>query len=443
MFKRTLTFLLLAGSASLVFSQEISQKSDELLEAFAGLNKFNGTVLIYQNDNILLEKGYGFKDVESKTLNNSNTIFQIGSITKQFTAMVILKLLERNQLSLSDKLSKYYPDFPKGDSITLEHLLTHTSGIFNYTDDASFMSTEVTKPANEQKILALFKDKDLQFSPGSNWAYSNSGYSLLGYIIEKVTETPYEEVVRKFIFAPLEMKNSGFDFAGLVHKEKATGYNNPEQKSIVVDSSVSYAGGAIYSTVWDLLKWHNALQTNKLIANTLLEKAYTPYMNNYGYGVTIDSVFNKRRIAHGGGIFGFTSYITRVPEDNVCIVVLNNINNRHLADISNRLLAIIYGKAYEIPAPRQEIELGTDILQRYIGIYEVRPDFSITVTLEDGRLIAQPSGQRKSPLFAMTENRFFLKDVEVEVEFLSDKTTGIDKLVFYQNGKATAGKKIK
>ncbi len=443
MLKRTLTFLLLAGSTSLVFSQGIPQKSDELLEAFARLNKFNGTALIYQNGKILLEKGYGFKDVENKTLNDSNTIFQIGSITKQFTAVVILKLLERNQLSLSDRLSKYYPDFPKGDSITIEHLLTHTSGIFNYTNDASFMSTEVTNPASEQKILALFKDKDLQFSPGTNWAYSNSGYSLLGYIIEKVTDTPYEEVVRKFIFAPLEMKDSGFDFAGLVHKEKATGYDNLEQKSVVVDSSVSYAGGAIYSIVWDLLKWHNALQANKLIANSLLEKAYTPYMNNYGYGVTIDSVFNKRRVSHSGGIFGFSSYITRVPEDDVCIVVLNNINNRHLADISNRLLAITYGEAYEIPAPRQEIKLGTDILQKYVGIYEVRPDFSITVTLEDGRLMGQPSGQRKSPLFAVKENRFFLKDVEVEVEFLSDKIAGINELVFYQNGKVTSGKKVK
>ena len=153
-----------------------------------------------------------------------NSIFQIGSITKQFTATVILKLQEENKLKVTDKLSQYFPDYPKGDSITIEQLLTHTSGIYSYTSDHVFMQHEVSKPADRQKMMALFKDKPLQFSPGTKWEYSNSAYSLLGYIIEDVAKMPYEQAVRKYIFSPVKMDHSGFDFTHLANINKATGY---------------------------------------------------------------------------------------------------------------------------------------------------------------------------------------------------------------------------
>ncbi|MEO8112698.1 MAG: serine hydrolase domain-containing protein, partial [Ginsengibacter sp.] len=194
------------------FAQDTGSKLDTLISAYAKLDKFNGAALVAKGGTILLDKGYGYRNSNDKVLNSEQTIFQLGSITKQFTSAVILKLQEEKKLSVSDKLSKYFPNYPKGDSITIQQLLTHTSGIFNYTNDENFMANEITKPATREKMMALFQDKPLDFSPGTSWNYSNSGYSLLGYIIEAVTKKSYEQAVRRYIFAPLHMTHSGFDF---------------------------------------------------------------------------------------------------------------------------------------------------------------------------------------------------------------------------------------
>ena len=162
------------------FAQDTSNKLDTLINAYAKLYRFNGAALVSKNGAILLNKGYGYRNAADKVLNNEQTIFQLGSITKQFTSAVILKLQEEKKLNVSDKISKYFPGFPKGDSITIEQLLTHTSGIYNYTNDHKFMANEVTKPTNREKMMALFKDKPLDFSPGTGWNYSNSGYSHAG-----------------------------------------------------------------------------------------------------------------------------------------------------------------------------------------------------------------------------------------------------------------------
>ncbi|HEY1056969.1 MAG TPA: serine hydrolase domain-containing protein, partial [Emticicia sp.] len=215
---------LMAGLLSKVSAQNVSQKLDELMSAYAKNKEFNGTVLVAQQGKILLEKGYGFQNLEKQLNNTPFTLYPIASITKTFTATLILKLAERKQLSVQDKLSKYFPYYPKGDSITIENLLTHTSGIFNYTEDNDFMYNESGKHATEQRILSLFKDKPLDFSPGTGWNYSNSGYGLLGYIIEKVTQMSYYSAVRKYLFEPAGMVNSGFDFVGLPTGRKATGY---------------------------------------------------------------------------------------------------------------------------------------------------------------------------------------------------------------------------
>jgi CubicO group peptidase (beta-lactamase class C family) len=262
------------------FSFAQGDKLDALIDAYARLYKFNGSALVAKNGTILLNKGYGFRNAADKVANNEQTIFQLGSITKQFTSAVILKLQEEKKLSVSDKLSKYFPGYPKGDSITIEQLLTHTSGIYSYTNDPNFMANEVTKPANREMMMALFRDKPFDFSPGTSWNYSNSGYSLLGYIIEAVTKKPYEQAVRKYIFTPLHMTHSGFDFTHLKNKEKATGYFELNDKETIaapiVDSSVSYSAGAIYSTTGDLYLWHKALQKNKILSKAQQEKAYTP-----------------------------------------------------------------------------------------------------------------------------------------------------------------------
>lgn len=420
---------------------------DTLINAYAKLYKFNGSVLVAKKGIVLLNKGYGYRNAADKGGNNEQTIFQLGSITKQFTSAVILKLQEEKKLSVSDKLSKYFPGFPKGDSITIEQLLTHTSGIYNYTNDRNFMTNEVTKPTNRETIMALFENKPLDFSPGTSWSYSNSGYSMLGYIIEEVTKKPYEQAVRKYIFTPLQMTHSGFDFTHLKNNEKATGYFNLNDKETVaapvVDSTVSFSAGAIYSTTGDLYRWHKALQKNSILSKVQQEKAYTPVKNNYGYGWIIDSTEGKRRVSHGGGIHGFTTNIARVPEDDICVILLSNASNTTLQDITKTIFAILYGKEYELPKERTAIKLSEEKLKEYEGEYEINKDLHVIISLKNGELIAAPTGQPTTMLYVEKEDFLFIKSPDIQLEFTRNDKKVIDGFILHQNDAKIPCKKIK
>ncbi len=435
------------GIAHLSFAQQEVNKLDTLISAYAKLYKFNGSALVAKNGTILLNKGYGYRNAADKVLNNEQTIFQLGSITKQFTSAVILKLQEEKKLTVSDKLSKYFPNYPKGDSITIEQLLTHTSGIYNYTNDENFMANEITKPATREKMMALFKDKPLDFSPGTGWNYSNSGYSLLGYIIEAVTKKPYDQAVRKYIFTPLQMTHSGFDFAHLKSSDKATGYFKLDDKETVaapvVDSSISFSAGAIYSTTGDLYLWHKALENNTILSKAQQEKAYTPVKNNYGYGWGIDSVEGKRRVGHSGGIPGFSTNIARVPEDDICIVLLSNASDGTLHDITTSIFAILYNKAYELPKERTVIKVPEEILKQYEGEYEIKPGFDVIISVKDGELMAAPTGQPTNILYAEKQDFFFMKSQDIEIEFTRNDKKEVDGFILNQGGAKITCKKIK
>ena len=440
-------FVLIAVLFIVHFSFAQSDKLDALIAAYAKLYKFNGSVLVAKNGTILLNKGYGYRNAADKVANNEQTIFQLGSITKQFTSAVILKLQEEKKLSVSDKLSKYFPGYPKGDSVTIEQLLTHTSGIYSYTNDPTFMVNEVAKPATREKMMALFRDKPFDFSPGTSWNYSNSGYSLLGYIIEAVTKKPYEQAVRKYIFTPLGMTHSGFDFTHLKSKEKAIGYFKLNDKEAVaapiVDSSVSFSAGAIYSTIGDLYLWHKALEKNKILSKAQQEKAYTPVKNKYGYGWGIDSIEGKRKVSHSGGIHGFTTIISRVPEDDICIVLLSNASDPTLGEITKSIFAILYGKDYELPKLRTEIKLPEEKLKEYEGEYEINKDLHVIISLKDGELVATPTGQKMEILYAEKEDFLFVKSQDIQLEFTRNEKKEIDGFILHQGDAKMPCKKIK
>lgn len=438
----TVLFILISTHA-----QDAGSKIDSLITVYARLNQFNGTALVAKKGTILLNKGYGYRNATGKIANDEQSIFQLGSITKQFTAAVILKLQEEKKLSVSDKLSQFFPAYPKGDSITIEQLLTHTSGIYSYTNDENFMSTEVAKPHSREQMMALFKDKPLDFSPGSGWNYSNSGYSLLGYIIEAVTKTAYETAVRKYIFTPLQMTHSGFDFTHLKHPNKTTGYFKLEagnaQEAPIVDSSVAYAAGSIYSTTGDLNLWHRALMQNSVLSKTQQEKAYTPVKNKYGYGWVIDSIEGKRRVGHGGGIHGFITNESRVPEDDIDIVLLSNASDRSLEKITAGIYAILYNKPYQLPKERMAIQLPSTTLQQYAGEYEIRPDLHVTITVRNNALVALPANQSEKILFPEKEDFFFQKDEDVQVEFTRSTGKAVDGFILHQGGRQMQCKKVK
>jgi CubicO group peptidase (beta-lactamase class C family) len=440
--------LQLAGIGFTACGQSEADKINELVTAYARQYKFNGTVLVVNKGKVVFSKGYGFKNVQDSTYNDVNTIYQLGSVTKQFTAAIILQLQEQKKLSVQDKLSKYFPDYPQGDKITIENLLTHTSGIFNYTNNREFMSSgAATKPSTEEKMVALFKDQPLDFEPGSKWSYSNSGYSLLGYIIEKVTGQPYEWVVRERIFNPLHMTHSGFDFTHLASRDKAQGYTTYTETlrlpGAIVDSSVSYAAGAIYSTVNDLWEWHKGLMANKIIKAASQDKAYTPFRNHYGYGWAIDSVLGKRILSHGGGIFGFNTNIARITADDVCVVLLANMNTGALDNINKGVLSILYNQPYEVPKEKVVIKVDSAILQQYVGEYQLSPTFTIAIRLVNGALKGKATGQPEFDMYAEKENKFFLKIVEASAEFMKGADGKVDTMIWTQGGRDTPAKKIK
>ena len=428
-------------------AQSDADKINELMTVYTKQYKFNGTVLVVNKGKVVFSKGYGFKNAKDTTYDDINTIYQLGSVTKQFTAAIILQLQEQKKLSVQDKVSKFFPDYPQGDKITIEHLLTHTSGIYNYTNDGRFMAGSATKPANRDMMMALFKDKPLDFEPGSKWSYSNSGYSLLGYIIEKVTGKPYEQEVRERIFKPLNMTHSGFDFTHLNNKDKATGYTTYTEgiklPAGIVDSSVSYAAGAIYSTVNDLWEWHKGLLSNKVLKAASQDKAYTPVKNHYGYGWTIDSLYSKRVLEHGGGIFGFNTNIARVTGDDLCIVILANMNTAAIGPINRSILAILYNQPYELPKEKVAIKVDTAVLQQYVGEYQLAPSFTITIRLDNGMLKGKATGQGEFEMYAEKENKFFLKIVEATAEFVKGGDGKIEKMIWVQGGRETPAPKIK
>ncbi|HTQ64746.1 MAG TPA: serine hydrolase domain-containing protein [Puia sp.] len=348
--KKLIFFFLSAIFVLQGVAQATNAKLDTLISAYAHQKAFNGTVLVAQKGKILFEKGYGYKNKSEGTFNDVNTIFQIGSITKQFTSTIILQLAEKKQLNLQDRLSKYFPDFPKGDSITIEHLLTHTSGIYNYTNDGDFMKKNSEKPISRDSLIARFKNKPLDFGPGTNWSYSNSGYILLGAIIEKVTGKSYFRVVRENIFRPLGMDHSGFDFTDLKSPDRAIGYSRDFSMAVgIVDSSVSFAAGSIYSTVGDLYKWDRALYTGAVVSRASLEKAFTEYKSSYGYGWFIRDAFGKKTVGHPGGITGFSSFMMRVPEDETFVILLSNCPSPALAKIDFAIDALLNGQEPELP----------------------------------------------------------------------------------------------
>ena len=442
--------LLSIFGCSIVISGLSQTKPEEINEVLKAYNKqrlFNGTALVARQGRILLEKGYGYKDIGSNSPNDSNTVFQIGSLTKQITAVIILQLQEQLKLSVSDPVSKYIPGYPEGDSITLEHLLTHTSGIFNYTKNESFMNEQAIKPVRLEALIDLFRNKPLAFTPGEKFSYSNSGYILLGYIIEKITGKSYFEIVRNNIFQPLGMTHSGFDFKGLKSRDKATGYlslpRHITKPAPIVDSTVSFSAGGIYSTVGDLYKWDRALYTEKMVSRASLEKAFSPYKSNYGYGWVIDTTFDKKALMHEGGIVGFESFIARVPEDEICILLLDNEGSVALPKIAESIDAILNDQPYDFPRERKEIEVDANLLRQYTGDYELSPGFILSIGLENGQLTAQVAGQEKTILFAERDDFFYLKLTDFQVEFIKGPEGRVERLNLYQGGQKLPAIKIR
>lgn len=448
--RRIIAFLSSALFLQILFftactTQNLDSKVDEYISAHMKMKKFSGSILIAQKGKILLSKGYGMANYELDVPNTPQTKFLLGSITKQFTSMAIIQLQEKSLLSVDDPLKKYIPDYPDGEKITIHHLLTHTSGIPNFTSFPEYMKTMMLSSPVE-KTIERFKNKKLEFTPGEKHKYSNSGYILLSYIIEKTSQKSYETYLEENIFHPLNMANTGYGHNQSIIKNRAAGYSlgdNDIVNASYIDMSIPHGAGALYSTVEDLYLWDRALYTEKLVSKSSLDKLFTPYKSNYGYGWGISRLFKRKRISHGGGINGFRTDISRYPDDDVCIIVLSNFEYSSTGKISQDLAAIVFGEKYELPKERKVVKIDPKIYDAYVGQYELEPDFIISITKENDRLFAQATGQPKAEIYPESETKFFLKVVDVQITFVKNEKGEITQLILHQAGEDQPAKKIK
>lgn len=328
---------------------------DSYLNHLVSTGVLSGSALVEENG-MLFSKGYNLADVAARIPNTPQTRFRIGSNTKQFTAMAILILQDRGKLHIQDHICRYISACPTDwEPITIEQLLTHSSGIPDYTNFPDFVSTW-TQPTTPEALIARFKDMPLDFTPGSVFRYSNSGYVLLGYIIERVSGESYATFLHENIFVPLKLKNTGYDTTYPALPQHATGYYADRSKPDPYDMSVLYAAGALYSTVEDLYLWDSALLAGKLVSKQALNAMFTLHIpcppsgpggcllstdKGYGYGWFIGSEPQGRLIYHVGRIDGFVTFNGFFPDRHLIVVVLSNWETTNVLKIGLTLASMV------------------------------------------------------------------------------------------------------
>lgn len=420
-------------------------KVDSLLQVYANKNMFTGSVLIAKDGKILLSKGYGMANYSDQVPNTPHTKFKLASVSKQFTALAIVMLQEKGKLSVADKLSKYIPDYPKGDSITIHHLLTHTSGIPDFTSLPVFDSI-MTRTLTLEQEINLFKYKSLDFKPGSKFSYSNSGYLLLSYIIERSSGKKFGAFMKENIFDPVGMKNTGLYDNREVLQHVAQGYTEEGENLVnaqYIDMSIPSGAGALYSTVEDMYLWDRALYTEKLVSKTSMEQISTPFLDNYGYGWSIADFAKHKWMFHTGGIQGFATVMNRFPDDDMCIVILKNVDSQKLFSANKIIRCVMFGEKYELPVERKIAAVDKKAYEKFKGEYELMPGFVMTISTEEGKIYAQATNQPRLELYPEAECLYFSKAVDAQIEFTKDKKGNITTLTLHQGGQHIPGKKIK
>ena len=424
----------------------VAAKANDFLQAHVDVNGFSGSVLIGKGDQVLFARGYGLANAEFNITNTPQTKFRLGSITKQFTAMAIMLLAEKGKLSLEDPISKYIENSPEPwKDVTIHHLLSHTGGVPSFTSLPTY-GASMPLPTTPSKTIDRVRTMKLEFKPGEKFNYSNTGYVMLGAIIEKVSGQSYEKYLEENVFMPLGMKNTGYDSPTKILANRASGFEIAGDKlshASYLDMTIPYAAGALYSTVEDMHQWSMALDDGKLISPASATKMYTPVKNNYAYGWAIGKRFGRQTIGHGGGINGFQTDITRFPSEKLCVVVLCNNNRSQPGQVANGLAAIALGEKYDLPKKRKFITVAPKILDLYVGDYQVAPGLVLSITRDGEHLFGQATGQGKAELHAESETAFFVREANGVITFAKDATGKITHLTLKQGGRDTKANRVK
>ncbi|MCA1579056.1 MAG: serine hydrolase [Acidobacteria bacterium] len=416
--------------------RQLTAKFDELISSQFKGQEPGGVVLITQNGKIIYRKAFGLANVELEVPMKDEIVFNIASITKQFTAVAILQLVEQGKLSLRDHVTKYLPDYPAGAQITIENLLTHTAGVPGPAPEAMAKLQARRDLVSLPEIIATFENRPLDFAPGTKWSYSNNGYMLLGAIIEKVSGSSYSDYLEKNIFKPAGMTQTHFGDDYVLIKNRAASYVYSRSESRFLNArnekiELAYSAGAIQSTAEDLFKWNEAIRSHKLIKKESLEKAQTEYKlpggkgTNYGYGWFIGNIQGSPIVEHGGNMGGFMSHSIYLPQEDVFAVVLYNFRTAtHLPEfLAGDLAALTIHKPFNI----REIAVADNVLKTYVGVYEDE-GVERLITVEGGKLYYQRTGANKLSMKPYAADKFFFENTAVIGEFKRDAKNNIISL---------------
>lgn len=432
--RHALSQVIVAMVAACCHAQAPSDRMQQVVQPYVDAQMFMGNVLVAKAGKVLFSKSYGMADLEWNVPNSPDTRFNIASMTKQFTAASILLLEDRGKLKTDDLVKKYLTDAPASwDKITIYHLLTHTSGI---SDDAAKYD-----PGTPDKLT--FRDVPLNFQPGEQWAYTNLGYIVLGYLLEKVSGQTYEQFVQLNIFKPLGMNDSGLLSFVTVIPHRASGYwpgANGIENAERFDPRIGFSAGSLYSTTADLLRWEEGLFGGKLLTPASLRKMTTPFKSDYACGLHVNRPNGHLMVEHDGNNIGFNADMAYYPEARIAVIVLANLNGTVTGEIRQGLAAAALGEAPPIPSIHKEISLPKDVLARYAGTYQF-PDHSLTMLPEGNHLLVQFDNGSDLPVFPESETKFFSKPWPMTFEFMKNDRGEFSVLIQRENGKDEQGKK--
>ena len=433
----SLTVLLRMGPLAQRPDTDLSTRLDATLSDTFKADAPGAAVIVVHDGKPVFRKGYGLANLETKTPMRPDMVFQIGSVTKQFTSTAVLILAERGKLSFEDDISLYFPNYPnKGAKITIEHLLTHTSGIKSYTEDPKWPALwrEDLTPA---QIIDLTKDLPLEFAPGTKFNYNNTAYTMLGVIIEKASGLPYADFLRRNLFEPLGMSHTLYGSLTQIIPNRAAGYTRGAdgwENAPYLSLTQPYSAGALMSNVDDLALWEGAVASRKLISQASWERAFAGFKlasgepTHYGYGWELDEYQGRKVIHHGGGIPGYASETLRMPEEHVYVAVLANSDDSptDLNFLATILAAEVIGRPYREPT---RIRLSDAVLESYVGVYRIDETSTRTITREGDRLFMERSGGSKVEIHPSAEGTFFRSRSFQRLSFRKDKSGRIVELV--------------
>ncbi|HEY0098042.1 MAG TPA: serine hydrolase [Pyrinomonadaceae bacterium] len=422
-------------------AQDVGAQVDEYLKSAITRSRFSGAILIAREGRIIVRAGYGMANVEHDVPVTPETKFRIGSLTKQFTAAAILILQQRGKLQTQDAICKYLPGCPAvWQPITIHQLLTHTAGLPNVDH-----TVEAKAPMSLAYTVQTFKEQPLEFKPGAQFRYSNTNYLLLGYIIESISGVPYDRFLDENIFQPLKMIDTGYDNHERLLKQRAAGYSLRATQLVnasYVDMSVPFSAGGLYSTVDDLYRWEQSLSTETLLSKRSVDAIFTPYKGGYGYGWYIGEQDGRTCLSHGGWIGGFASALARYPNDKLTVIVLSNFDNLPVNTMARHLAGIFFGAKGATLKDQKVASINPQILDGYVGQYELTPTFLITITKEGDKLMGQAAGFPRIELLPASDIEFFVKEFDAQILFVEDGKGTVTHSILTLNGREAQAKKV-